>query len=94
MRRACTLCCCWSVYVSWWEGGLAFVCVCACDCVFFFLVNGTEGGKAMPGLYLLQSSVSIIEEWYLQRGAGVRGRSGEEERKEGIKQKEGNSYFD
>lgn len=58
------------------EGGLEFVCLRACDCVLSFLVNGTGGGKAVPGLYLLQSSVSIIEEWYLQRGTGVRGHTG------------------
>ncbi|MEQ2261335.1 hypothetical protein XENORESO_008897, partial [Xenotaenia resolanae] len=39
-----------------------------CVCVLFFLLNSTGGGKAMPGLYALQSLVSIIEQWYLQRG--------------------------
>lgn len=52
--------------------------ICMCVCVLCFLVNSAEGGKAMPGLYPLQSLVSIIEEWYLQRGTGVRGRAGEE----------------
>uniref|UniRef100_A0A3P9Q5Q4 Si:dkey-12j5.1 n=1 Tax=Poecilia reticulata TaxID=8081 RepID=A0A3P9Q5Q4_POERE len=42
-----------------------------CVCVLFFLLNSAGGGKAMPGLYALQSLVSIIEEWYLQRRGGV-----------------------
>lgn len=49
------------------------MCVCTCVCVLSFLVNSTEGGKAMPGLYPLRSSLSIIEEWYLQRGTEVKG---------------------
>lgn len=44
-----------------------------CVCVLFFLLNSAGGGKAMPGLYALQSLVSIIEEWYLQRWAGEEG---------------------
>lgn len=50
---------------------MAFVCVCACVCVLSFLLNSSEGAEAMPGLYTLHSSVSIIEEWYLPRGTGV-----------------------
>lgn len=56
----------WSECVSLQEGGMAFVCVCVPVCVVSFLVNSAEGGKAMPGLFALQSLVSIIEEWYLQ----------------------------
>lgn len=95
--KCCVLCSCILLLLglcmfSWWEGGLAFVCVCACVCVFSFLVNSTEGGKAMPGLYPFQSSVSIIEDWYFQRGTGVRGRTWEEGWGEGEKKrKEGSS---
>ena len=55
------------------------MCMCVPLPVFLhfpFLVNSTEGGKALSGVYPLQSSVSIIEEWYLLRGAGVRGQAG------------------
>lgn len=54
----------------------------------FFLVNSTGGGKAMSGLYALQSLVSIIEEWYLQRGTVVRRRRRMEEKEGG-----GNIYI-
>lgn len=70
-----------------------YVCVCMHLCAFLSS-EWHWRWKAMPGLYLLQSSVSIIEEWYLQRGKGVWRRTGGEEWGEGIKQKEGNSYFD
>lgn len=70
------------------------MCVCTCVCVLSFLVNSPEGGEAMPGLYPLQSSVSIIEEWYLQRGTGVRGHTGEEGWGEGMKKKRGNFCSD
>lgn len=50
--------------------------VCACVDMNVLLVNISEGGKAMLGLYPFQSSVSIIEEWYLQRGTEVRGSTG------------------
>lgn len=61
--------------------GLLAICVCVCmcacvclsACVLSVLVNSAEGEKAMASLYPLQSSVSIIEEWYLQRGTGVKG---------------------
>lgn len=57
------------------EEGLAFaLCVSERVCVVSFLVDNTEGGEAMVGLYSLQSSVSIIKEWYLQSGTGLKGR--------------------
>uniref|UniRef100_A0A3Q0S6Y2 Si:dkey-12j5.1 n=1 Tax=Amphilophus citrinellus TaxID=61819 RepID=A0A3Q0S6Y2_AMPCI len=31
-----TLACCWSVYVSWWEGSLAFLCVRPCVCMLCY----------------------------------------------------------
>lgn len=65
------------VFVCRSEEGLAFVlCVCVYErlCVVSFLVDNTEGGEAMAGLYSLQSSVSIIKEWYLQSGTGLKGR--------------------
>lgn len=71
-----------------------FVCVWTRVCVLSLLANSTEGGKAVPGLYPLQSSVSIIEEWYLQRGTGLWGHTGEEEWGEGMKKKRGNLYSD
>uniref|UniRef100_A0A668A443 Si:dkey-12j5.1 n=1 Tax=Myripristis murdjan TaxID=586833 RepID=A0A668A443_9TELE len=40
------------------------------------LLIETEEYEAMLGLYPLQSSVSIIEEWYLQRETGVGGAKG------------------
>lgn len=64
-------------------GGLAqplceYVYFCVCVCVLFFLLNSAEGGKATAGVFALQSLVSIIEEWYLEKrgpeegGWGVR----------------------
>lgn len=71
------LCALRCVYVCLAIGGWSGICVCVlvCEwvCVFSVLVNNTVGGKAMAGLYSLQSSVSIIKEWYLQRGTGVKG---------------------
>lgn len=55
------------------QPGIFCVCAHLCVCMLSFLVNSTEGGKAMPGLYPLWSLVSIIEEWYLQKGIGLRG---------------------
>lgn len=54
--------------------------LCVLVCLSFPL-NSTGGGKAMPGLYALQSLVSIIEEWYLQR-ARDRGGCRREERED------------
>lgn len=69
------------------------LCVCECVCVFSFLVNNTEGVKAIAGLYSLQSSVSIIKEWYLQRGTEVKRVA--LERRDGKKVKKGRRlYYD
>lgn len=40
-----------------------------------FLVENTGGGEATAGLYTIQSRVSIIKEWYLQSGTGLKGAS-------------------
>lgn len=55
------------------EGAACHSRVCLSACVLSVPVNSAEGEKAMASLYPLQSSVSIIEEWYLQRGTGVKG---------------------